>query len=538
MSRQEQIDALNASCAELFESDTRKALALARRALRLSKSSGDRERAARSALWIGASLARLGRNIDAIVHLTRALEIGREVGDSAVETKALHQIGVAHTNTGAYPAAAEFLQESLSKAQAIGDRIREALVHNSLGVLFDRISLHPRALDHYQQSRTICEELGNRTGLFFINNNIGTIYLAMNNVPKAYESFLRNTDLMDAEGNEWQQLLDRSNRATALYRLGRRQEAASLCDAAIELARRLDDPHHESYLVHLLAEMTEDRETRLSYQQQALELARRTDDPSRLSIASSIGQTLLMMNRRNEALEWLEMALREAEEIGDLETGHYAHKVLYEMHEREGEATLALKHHKRCTELTEKIRGQEQQRAIVEMEMRADIERAERDREILRLEKLRLEEEMAHKTSELTTMALNLIEKNQFLQALKNEMAEVTQSTGIQDQSAVKGLLRKVDGNLHTERDWKAFETQFERVHQGFLHMIATLCPSLTRTELKVCVLLKLNMSSKEVADLLSISTRTAEHHRYRIRKKLALPDDVNISTYFAALGR
>jgi len=66
--------------------------------------------------------------------------------------------------------------------------------------------------------------------------------------------------------------------------------------------------------------------------------------------------------------------------------------------------------------------------------------------------------------------------------------------------------------------------------------MLAERCPRLTPTELKVCALLKINLSNKEVGKLLSVSLRNVESHRYSIRKKLGLPSETNLSSYLAGL--
>lgn len=532
----ERIDNLNELSYRIYEDNPHEALELAQHALRLSTRTRDRDRKAHSHAMIAGALERLERNNEALESLQNGLKLVRETEETVLLSRILHQIGIVYTKIGDYPKGAVCLDESLELARANQDASRQSLVHNSLGVLFDRLGDYPRALEHYQQSLRLCESIGSRSGLYFINNNIGTIFLGMNNVQKAYEFFQRNAQLMDEGGNEWQMLFDDVNVTTSLFRLGRVDEARRRCESGIERSRRMNTPGHESYLVHLFAEMTDDLETRLAYQERAARLARVADDPSRLSIAASIGDTLFRLNRRDEAFQTLDATLHEAEVAGEMEICNTIHRILFRLYEEEGNAAMALNHHKRSTELTERIRGQEQQRAIVEMEMREEIERAERDREILRLEKVRLEEEMAHKTSELTALALNLIEKNQFLQALKNDVVEATERVGAKNETAIKDLIRKVDGSLHSERDWKAFEAQFEMVHRGFLRAVATRCPTLTRAELKVCALLRLNMSSKEVADVLSISARTAEHHRYRIRKKLGLADDMNVSTYLATL--
>ena len=209
---------------------------------------------------------------------------------------------------------------------------------------------------------------------------------------------------------------------------------------------------------------------------------------------------------------------------GDRITMLEIHHALSHYYQAMGDNAEALKHYKEHVRLKEEITGQQQQRAMMQLQLRSEIERAEKEREIMRLENLRLEQEMEHKQKELTAKALHLVEKNQFLDSLKQEMQEVAQSLEGKHRPAMKGLMRQVDGNINSEEEWKAFEEQFETVHQGFIERLAKRYPKLTRTELKVCALLKLQMSTKEIANVLATTINNIEVQRYRIRKKLG-PD-------------
>ena len=68
------------------------------------------------------------------------------------------------------------------------------------------------------------------------------------------------------------------------------------------------------------------------------------------------------------------------------------------------------------------------------------------------------------------------------------------------------------------------------------MRMLSQRYPNLTPGELKVCALLKVNLSNKEIANLLSVSIRNVESHRYWIRKKMGLSSDVNLSVYLAGM--
>ena len=60
--------------------------------------------------------------------------------------------------------------------------------------------------------------------------------------------------------------------------------------------------------------------------------------------------------------------------------------------------------------------------------------------------------------------------------------------------------------------------------------------PKLTANELKLCTFLRLNLSTKEIAQLMNISLRGVELSRYRLRKKLELPTETSLFEFFNSI--
>jgi hypothetical protein len=157
----------------------------------------------------------------------------------------------------------------------------------------------------------------------------------------------------------------------------------------------------------------------------------------------------------------------------------------------------------------------------------------EAEKEVIRLRNEKLREEMKLKDMELANSTLQMIQKNKLLVNLKDDLKKLTSSTRDEEARAqVRLLMRKINKDIDTDSQWKVFETQFEKVHEEFLHRIKADFPELTPRELKLCAYLRLNISSKEIALLMNISTRGVEISRYRLRKKLNLPHDTNLTDF------
>jgi AraC family transcriptional regulator, chitin signaling transcriptional activator len=205
-------------------------------------------------------------------------------------------------------------------------------------------------------------------------------------------------------------------------------------------------------------------------------------------------------------------------------------------HREKGNDAEAVAEMRRYLELRQRHYGEERKRAIAEMQERFDVERAERQREEYRVRSEHLAQMMEQRQRELTSMAMQLVRKNAFLQRLRAQAADLAreESTGT---TALDALIEEISVNLSGDADWQRFQREFENVHRDFLATLSERCPKLSPTELRVCALLKINLSNKEIADLLAVTLRNVESHRYSIRKKLMLPSEVNLAAWMASFG-
>jgi DNA-binding CsgD family transcriptional regulator len=105
---------------------------------------------------------------------------------------------------------------------------------------------------------------------------------------------------------------------------------------------------------------------------------------------------------------------------------------------------------------------------------------------------------------------------------------------------AMEPLIDELDAtirqNIDSSDDWKRFEEQFEQVHHEFIRTLSQRYPALSPTELRVCALMRANLQTKAIADLLHVHERTAQTHRYRVRRKLGLSTEDNLATFLAAI--
>jgi ligand-binding sensor domain-containing protein/DNA-binding CsgD family transcriptional regulator len=147
-------------------------------------------------------------------------------------------------------------------------------------------------------------------------------------------------------------------------------------------------------------------------------------------------------------------------------------------------------------------------------------------------EKLQLEVE--NKNTELLNFTMHLVQKGELLSDLKTHMSKMTKvlenSSGLDE---LKKMIKVINDADKMDKDWENFIYHFDKAHNSFTINLKQKFPKLTANELKLCTFLRLNLSTKEIAQLMNISLRGVELGRYRLRKKLELPTETSLFDFF-----
>ena len=145
----------------------------------------------------------------------------------------------------------------------------------------------------------------------------------------------------------------------------------------------------------------------------------------------------------------------------------------------------------------------------------------------------KLREGMKLKDKELANSTMQMLQKNELLITLRDELKELANYIDSETHKHdITRLVRGINKEIDNEKQWRVFETHFENVHEEFLTRIKSKFPDLTPRELKLCAYLRMNISSKEISVLMNISTRGVEISRYRLRKRLGITRETNLTEY------
>jgi ligand-binding sensor domain-containing protein/DNA-binding CsgD family transcriptional regulator len=159
------------------------------------------------------------------------------------------------------------------------------------------------------------------------------------------------------------------------------------------------------------------------------------------------------------------------------------------------------------------------------------------EKEIIRLKNEKLEAQKLSLDKELANQTLSIVNKNKFLMKINEELKRVSHETSDGAVKTKMAILKKrIDKEIDNQNQNQIFESYFEEVHADFFERLKDKFPHLSPKDLRLCAYIRMNMSTKEIATLLNISDRGVEISRYRLRKKLELSREVNLSTFLLNL--
>lgn len=157
-------------------------------------------------------------------------------------------------------------------------------------------------------------------------------------------------------------------------------------------------------------------------------------------------------------------------------------------------------------------------------------ESEQKEKEIIQLKNEKLQSELYFKSKEMANSTFMLINKNNILMEVKNEVDAQKEELGIRyPDKYYSRLMKIINSGINLEDNWSVFQANFDRIHENFFRNLKTTYPDLTSNDLKICALLRMNLSTKDIANFLGNTIRGVDSARYRLRKKLDLDSEIDI---------
>jgi hypothetical protein len=155
------------------------------------------------------------------------------------------------------------------------------------------------------------------------------------------------------------------------------------------------------------------------------------------------------------------------------------------------------------------------------------------EKQVIALNNEKLQSELDHINIQLANNTMAIIEKNELLLEIREELHRQKEELGYRVPAKYYQKIDKlIEKGITSDHDWEIFEKLFDKAHHDFFQRLKNDYPEITTNDLRLCAYLRLNLTSKEIAPLLNITVRGVEERRYRIRKRLQLSSDQNLTEF------
>ena len=147
-----------------------------------------------------------------------------------------------------------------------------------------------------------------------------------------------------------------------------------------------------------------------------------------------------------------------------------------------------------------------------------------------------LQTDVNYKARQLTTHALNMLQKNQMLADIREKLNAIAGQVDEQLARQFNTIIKEIGKSRKTEKDWELFKNYFENVNKDFNKNLHLLNPNLSTHDFRLAALVSLNLNIKETAALLSISPNSVKIARYRLRKRLNVESGKDLYSFLNKL--
>lgn len=167
----------------------------------------------------------------------------------------------------------------------------------------------------------------------------------------------------------------------------------------------------------------------------------------------------------------------------------------------------------------------------------ADREKMRLDVEAVTTQFQSISEEIDLKQKELTNIALHIKQERDYMEDMCDRLLRISRLTDLDTMRAeLNRQVADLRDNISFNKGKDRFYTEVESIHKHFVSRLMMRCPGLTEGEKRLAIFLRLGFSSKEIAALMNVETKSVEISRYRFRKKLRLDRNVNIVQFLQLL--
>jgi tetratricopeptide (TPR) repeat protein len=387
-----------------------------------------------------------------------------------------------------------------------------------------------KALSYLDANFELWHHLGETQEAATALNNAAAVYAHMNEFPRAIEFFQRALTIYRLRDAQLNIATTLSNLANIQREMGDYDSAFVNLKEAWGILKQHSHPPFEVEVTLQFAKYyigLEDYDEAYIWASRSLQIA---DSRILLSMRSEIlaivGKILFLLKRYEESLTILTEGLKVAEKSAHLETEVRCLQYLYLSLKELGRIDESFHYLERYQAAESQLLQQQLLTNSNAIKERFTAKFALTGDTLYHAENSNLATDIERLTQELSRLMRKVRKKDKMLDEIKKETAALVNYSK-ETQEILKPILSKVSQTSADEDS--AMTENLQQMQMHFINILRQKYPALSKAELRICSLLNLDMSTNEMAALLKISVRTVENHRFHIRQKLGIGEDISI---------
>ena len=526
------------------------------------------------------------RDYQEILHYAKQAEqLARHLGDEKNLSISLNSMGFAYWQMGNYETAMLYFRKAIDGNKDLKNKNVLADTYDYMGITYDQQGKDSLALAHLLMSLQIRENLGDKKKQAESFNNLCGFYWERQNFGEAMHYLQKKLTTDEELGNTEGMAMSYANFAANLYGIGNFDKALVYYNKSLKIYLEAGNKRHTATLYNNIGTLYTELgkyDEGIAYLSKALKL--RKESNNRVGYAGTLQgmseAVFASSNNYPKAIRQCKEALEIAKDLGAAHVVIATYQSMYNISKKSNHFEDALHYLELRNTIKDSITNETQRKQLTEMQVKYETQKKERklqfmeqEKKILiqgnqlkefRLylliagivllliasifvvrklrgslktahdEKRQVEEELFFKNKELENFALRIVEKNEFLKELKSKLANLPKQP--KNSVEIREISNAIKLNLYLDSDRRQLQMRIDQVHQTFISKLTKRFPKLTKSNKRLCSLLVLELSSKDIATILNITPASVKISRNRLRKALALDSHANIAQFLITL--
>lgn len=471
----------------------------------------------KSKINISNSYSAIGERSKAANELLSGIKIAEAINNDEVKCICLNNLSILYQAMGKNDEALKYLFETENISKKTGDTANLANVYNNIGLTYQALNKSDLALKYYIMSAEIRRQMNDKNGISIAYNNIGSLRYDAKDYPTSLEYFKKAYNLSQETHNLLSSSKYLKNISDALIEMGRVKEAIGYLNKSLSIAYEINASNEKSTALFALSD--------------AYEKSNDYKQAYKYFKAYATYSDSLNILQNNKAVEELKIQYeseKKEQQINRLEK----EKELAKTNQILLIGLIILTAFIGILIFLWQRNKYLKNRQLTEFEQSLMHEKLE----ISKLEQNSLKQKLEFKEKELVNLALIIVQKIEFIDSLKNEIKNLQKDSNVTKSDILNKINLLISSNSKIDKELSEFRMRVDNVNKTFFKKLEEKFPTITENEKKLSALLRINLSSKDIASINNISPSSVDMSRYRLRKKLNLSNKENIVDFLNSL--